>query len=307
MSWIGDFRLGDTIDHKFTTRQISGQPFSLAGTPVISAFVGTSTVSITTGVSLQTDFAGLTGLNHVRVLATGANGFATLSNYSLVLTAGTVNSVTVRAEIIGAFSIENRSALMPAVGTRSIAITAAGNAGIDWGNVANTTTSVTLSATTFNAANTVGTVGTVTTALTTNTAGTVTVALTANTVGTVGTVSVGLTVNTVGTVGTVTTVLSVTNPVGVTSQVKRNQALGNFEFLMTDSTNHQAATGLTVSVARSVDGGAFAGGTLSGVTEIGSGIYGVDFGAGDLNGKAITLLATAAASDPLYVTVITAP
>jgi len=98
---------------------------------------------------------------------------------------------------------------------------------------------------------------------------------------------------------------SVVAAVAITSNIKQNQALANFEFLMTDSTNHAPATGLAVTVTRSIDGGAFAAGTLSAVTELSNGIYKVDFGAGDLNGKVITLRATAAASDDCFERIVT--
>ena len=67
------------------------------------------------------------------------------------------------------------------------------------------------------------------------------------------------------------------------------------------------ATGLTVTVARAIDGGAFAAGALSAVTEVAFGIYRVDFAASDLNGDNITFRATAAASDDLLVTIETDP
>lgn len=89
--------------------------------------------------------------------------------------------------------------------------------------------------------------------------------------------------------------------------IRKNTALAAFEFLMTDSTNHNPATGLTVTVTRSIDGGAFAAGTLSAVTPVAVGIYAVDFGAGDLNGNVITLRATAALSDDTFVTIKTSP
>lgn len=52
----------------------------------------------------------MTGLNNVRVVASGGNGYATASNYQLVITTGTVNSVSVVGEVIAEFSIENRRA-----------------------------------------------------------------------------------------------------------------------------------------------------------------------------------------------------
>ena len=113
MSYRGDIALGDTIDVKFTTRRFTtGVPFTLAGSPVISAYVGNNDTEITAGITLTVDFDGRTGLNNVRVVASAANGFATATNVSLVITTGTVDSVSVVGEEIGSFSIENRSALM---------------------------------------------------------------------------------------------------------------------------------------------------------------------------------------------------
>ena len=128
MSYQGDIRLGDTIDVKFTTRQLSGAPFTLAGSPVVSAYVGNGTTEITAGVTLTVDFDSRTGLNNVRVVASGANGFATATNVQLVITTGTVNSVSVVGEVIGEFSIENRSAVMPTTAARTLAVDASGRA-----------------------------------------------------------------------------------------------------------------------------------------------------------------------------------
>lgn len=108
MSYLNDICLGDTFDFKFTTRQISGAPFTLAGSPVISAYPGNSTTEITAGITLTVDFDGKTGLNNVRVVATSGNGYATATNYAMVITTGTVNSVSVVGEVQAHFSIENR-------------------------------------------------------------------------------------------------------------------------------------------------------------------------------------------------------
>ena len=117
MSYVGDITLGDTLDIKFTTRRFStGVPYTLAGSPVISAYVGNSVTQITAGITLTVDFDGVTGLNNVRIVATVANGFAAATNVALVITVGTVDSVSVVGENIGAFSINNRfTALVDAV------------------------------------------------------------------------------------------------------------------------------------------------------------------------------------------------
>jgi hypothetical protein len=95
--------------------------------------------------------------------------------------------------------------------------------------------------------------------------------------------------------------------VKIQTNLKKNQALAAYAFLMTDSTNHNPATGLTVSATRSIDGGAFGAGTLGSVTEIGVGMYELDLGAGDMNGNVITLRFTATGADDLFVTLITEP
>ena len=104
----GDIRLADTIDIKFCTVSTTGAPTTLAGTPVVSAYVGNGLTQITAGVTLTVDFDAVTGLHNVRVVASGANGFATATNVQLVITTGTVGGTSVVGYVIGSFSIENR-------------------------------------------------------------------------------------------------------------------------------------------------------------------------------------------------------
>lgn len=107
-------------------------------------------------------------------------------------------------------------------------------------------------------------------------------------------------------VGTGTGELNLTSgAIPVKGNIKKNTALTAFAFMMTDSTNHNPAASLTVTCTRSIDGGAFGAGTLANVTEVGVGIYVVDFGAGDLNGNTIILRATATASDDTFVRIST--
>lgn len=96
-------------------------------------------------------------------------------------------------------------------------------------------------------------------------------------------------------------------PAATTSNTKKNQALNNFVFLMTDSSSHLPATGKTVSVTRSIDGAAFAAGTLSAITELSNGMYIVSFAAADLNGNCIILRATATGCDDTFERVVTQP
>lgn len=140
MSYIGDLRLGKTFDTSFTTVGTSGAPTQLAGSPVISAYVGSSTTQITAGITLTVDFDGVTGYNHITVVATSGNGYATASNYRLVITTGTVGGTSVVGYVVGEFSIEARSALMPTTVDLTLDVSATGEAGIDWANVGGKTT-----------------------------------------------------------------------------------------------------------------------------------------------------------------------
>lgn len=146
--YLGDFRLGDTLDFKFcTTSASTGAPTQLAGSPVISAYPGNSTTQLTAGITLTVDFDTVTGLNNVRVVATSGNGYATATNYALVITTGTVGGTSAVGYCVGHFSIGARSALMPTTAARTLDVTATGAAGIDWANVENPTTALNLSAT----------------------------------------------------------------------------------------------------------------------------------------------------------------
>src|SRR3990167_1159430 len=147
MSYHGGIRLGDTIDVKFTMVNTSGVPTTLAGTPVISAYVGNGTTEITAGITLTVDFDARTGLHNVRVVASSGNGFATATNVSLVITTGTVGGSSVVGYEIGSFSIENRSAVMPTTAARTLDVSAGGEAGVDWANIGSPTTAQNLSAT----------------------------------------------------------------------------------------------------------------------------------------------------------------
>lgn len=136
MSYRGDIRLGDTIDIKFcTTAASTGAPTTLSGTPAISAYPANSTTQITAGITLTADFDAVTGLNNVRVVASSGNGYATATNYDLVITTGTVGGTSAVGYVIGSFSIENRSALMPTTAARTLDVASTGEAGLDFANV----------------------------------------------------------------------------------------------------------------------------------------------------------------------------
>src|SRR4030042_1180037 len=145
---LGDIRLGETLDFKFSTRSFAtGAPTTLAGIPVISAYVGDSITQITAGIKLTVDFDGVTGLHNIRVVAISPKGYAAGSQLDLVITTGTVGGVSVVGEVVGSFSVEARSALMPTTAARTLDVSATGEAGLDWANIGNPATAQNLSAT----------------------------------------------------------------------------------------------------------------------------------------------------------------
>lgn len=85
--------------------------------------VGTYTKTVAYGSAFS---ANGTGLNNVRVVATGANGYLTATNYSLVITTGTVGGTSVVGYVVGSFSIEKRSAVIPTTAARTLDVDAAG-------------------------------------------------------------------------------------------------------------------------------------------------------------------------------------
>lgn len=101
--------------------------------------------------------------------------------------------------------------------------------------------------------------------------------------------------------------VSVGGNVSLNTVLKKNTALAKFAFVMTDSTNHNPATGKTVTATRSIDGAAFGAGTLGTPTEVSNGLYYVDLAAGDTNGNVVTYRFTASGCDDLLVTLLFEP
>lgn len=133
------------LNVKFTTVDTGGVPFTLAGTPVISCYKSNGTTQSTAGITLTVDFDSLTGLHNVKVDLSADAFYVTGEDYSLIVTTGTVDSVSVVGYEVASFSIENRllSTKVPNV----LNTTATGNIGIDWANVENPTTANDLSGT----------------------------------------------------------------------------------------------------------------------------------------------------------------
>ena len=151
--YLGDFAAGDTIDFKFTTfRPSTGAAYTLAGSPAISIYKDNSTTESTAGITLTTDFDSRTGLNHVRLTTSSDNTFyADGSQFEAVITAGTVDSVSVVGASVGRFTLRAQAALYPTTAGRKLDVSSTGEAGIDFANIGSPTTTVNLSGTTIKA------------------------------------------------------------------------------------------------------------------------------------------------------------
>jgi hypothetical protein len=90
-------------------------------------------------------------------------------------------------------------------------------------------------------------------------------------------------------------------------RVTKNTALAAFPFKMVLSSDHAtAATGLTVTATRSLDGAAFAA-CANAVSEISNGWYKIDLAAADLNANTVALRFSAATADTVDATIVTQP
>ena len=88
------------------------------------------------------------------------------------------------------------------------------------------------------------------------------------------------------------------------ARVKKNTALTNFMIKM-ELTDGTPGTGLTVTVQRAIDGGAFAALAVTTVTEISGGWYKFNLAASDLNGDTIALKATATGAKQRDLLIVT--
>lgn len=129
---LGDIRAGGVIDDFFNSIDATGAPATLSGTPIFVCYKDTTTESTDsntggTGLTLAVDYDGVVGLNKW-IVDTGVNTsyFVSGKNFKLVLTAGTAGAKSMVGRVIGRFSIENRSALMPTTAGRTLVVDAAG-------------------------------------------------------------------------------------------------------------------------------------------------------------------------------------
>ncbi len=129
MSYLGDISLSQILYFHFTTRQFStGAPITSASL-VVSVYKDDSTTQSTAGITTTflTGFDNVVGLVSVKI-DTSQDGtfYAAAHDFSVVVTTGTADSVSIVGEVVGYFSIQNRSALRPTTAGRTINIDSTG-------------------------------------------------------------------------------------------------------------------------------------------------------------------------------------
>ena len=109
MQYLGDYAEDyATLNFKFSTHTAAGTPATLSGSPAISVYKANGTTQSTAGVTLSVDFDSVTGLNNVLIDLSADAFYETGDDYQVVITAGTVDSVSVVGTVLAHFSIENR-------------------------------------------------------------------------------------------------------------------------------------------------------------------------------------------------------
>jgi hypothetical protein len=104
MSDLGDRAVGSTVVFNFTT-SVNGVPTTLGGSPAISVYKNSTTES-TSGVTLSVDYDSRTGMNNVAIDTSQSSSFyASDNDFSVVITTGTLNGVSMVGYVVGSFSL----------------------------------------------------------------------------------------------------------------------------------------------------------------------------------------------------------
>ena len=107
--YLGDFPAGNTVFGYFNTRDTSAAPITLAGTPAIRVYRDDGTTEDDSGLTLNVDFDARTGFHCFEVdTSTDGTFYAVAHDFAVVITSGTVDSVSVVGNVVGRFSLRNR-------------------------------------------------------------------------------------------------------------------------------------------------------------------------------------------------------
>ena len=110
---MADYIAGTVINRKFATVDADDVPTTLAGSPVVSIYKDNSTTQDTDGVTLTVDFDGVTGLHNLRIdTSADPTFYSAASEFDAIITAGTVDGVSMVGFPLFRFSIEKEAATL---------------------------------------------------------------------------------------------------------------------------------------------------------------------------------------------------
>jgi hypothetical protein len=108
--YLGDIVAGATIRGAFNTRDTDGAPITLAGTPLLRVYKNLDDTEDDSGITLNVDDDGRSGFHRFEI-DTSADGtfYAAGNDFMIVITQGTVDTVSVVGVVVATFSVENRN------------------------------------------------------------------------------------------------------------------------------------------------------------------------------------------------------
>lgn len=126
MVYLGDYVKGATVYIPFTTRAAStGASVGITTAGTLKAYINGSTTEVTAGLTLTTNFDGITGRHLVTVDTSGVS-YTAGSDVDIALDGSTIDGQTVN-QWIAKFSIERSAATVPANVTKINGVTIIGN------------------------------------------------------------------------------------------------------------------------------------------------------------------------------------
>ena len=327
--YLGDIVEDATLRFIWSTNDSDGASITRATDGTVSVYKDLGTTQTVAGVyDTYEDFDGLTGVHGCRIDTSADAFYATGSDYTVVLSAATIDSQTVNA-VLAHFSIENRSGLRPTTAGRTLDVTSNGEAGLDLDNTSGTIAAAQIASNAITAAkiadNAIAAAKIATDAITA-------AKIAADAIGSseLASTAVNEIVDQVwdeaqsghttgGSFGEVATevaaVLVDTAEIGAAGAgltavsraiyPQKNQPLNNIEVLMVDSADGRTPkTGVSPTVTKSIDGAAFSS-TSGTVSQVANGIYQFDATASDMNGDIITFRFAGSGADDTFLTLKT--
>lgn len=95
-----------TLTHFFTTRKSTGLPTVLTGSPLVRVYVDDSATELSAGITLSPDYDSVVGFNKLVIDLSASASYVVGKDYAAVLTAGTVDGISVIGEVVLRFRIE---------------------------------------------------------------------------------------------------------------------------------------------------------------------------------------------------------